>query len=170
MKFKAIALATLSVCIAAAFCDLTGSTPIERLLERPKSGSFPANSIGGVHPVALRSARLPELLQRGRTNVFVFYADNCPGSNKLLGYVSGMTRMRPDVAFQLVNLGPQWRGRDVAVDYGIQLASVPHVMIYTPEGTLLAADTQDAKTGLELLCDWVRSEIEARSGTPTGST
>ena len=161
MKFKVIAIVILAVCVVAAWRDLTAKPPpIERLLETPES--FPANSQAGIRQVALPSANLAGLCQRGRINVFAFYSDSCPGSRQLRGYIGGFTKLRPDVAFQMVDLGAQWRQKDYKTAYGIELGSVPHVMIYDSEGTLLAGDDRSSKGGLELLSDWINREIETR--------
>ena len=167
MKLKVIAIVILAVCVVAAWRDLTAKPPpVERLLETPTS--FPANSLGGIRQVVLPSANLAGLRQPGRVNVFAFYSDSCPGSRQLCGYIGGFTRLRPDVAFQMVNLGPQWRHKDYKTAYGIELGSVPHVMIYDSDGTLLAGDNRSSKGGLELLSDWINREIESRA--PRAST
>lgn len=161
MKFKVIAIVTLVVCVVAAWRDLTAEPPpVERLLNTPNS--FPDKSMGGIRQVFLPIARLAGLRQSGRINVFTFYAEDCPGSQKLRGYIERFTNIRPDVTFQMVDLGQKWRQRDLEKAYGIELASVPHVMIYTSDGALLAGDTRTNKVGLELLCDWMKREVEAR--------
>jgi len=161
MKFKAIAIVTLAVCVTAAWRDLTAKPPpVERLLDTPNSVSN--NSVGGIKQVLLPTTSLAALRQRGRINVFTFYSDSCPGSRQLRGYIERFTNMRPDVTFQMVDLGRQWRQKDYEKTYGIELASVPHVMIYDPDGALLAGDTRNSKDGLELLLDWMKREVEAR--------
>jgi len=166
MKLKVIIIVILTVCAAAALRDLTAETPpIERLLDTPKS--FPANSIGGMREVTPPSADLAGICQGGRVNVFTFYSNSCPGSRKLCAFVRGFTNIRPDVAFQMVNLGDQSRGSDFEALYGIKVQSVPHIMIYDTEGTLLAGDDRQSKAGLELLCDWINKEVAARSPRPS---
>lgn len=161
MKYKVIAIVILTVCIVAAWRDLTAKPPpVERLLDAPKS--FPANSLAGIQKVALPSANLPGLCQRGRINVFAFYSDNCPGSRQLRGYIGRFTQMRPDVTFHMVDLGPEWRQKDCQKAYGIELTSVPHVAIYDSSGALLAGDTRSSKDGLDLLLDWMNREVAAR--------
>ena len=161
MKYKAIAIVTLAVCVVAAWRDLTAKPPpVEQLLDTPTS--FPANSQAGIREVILPSANLAGLCQRGRVNVFAFYSDSCPGSQKLRGYIGRFTNLRPDVTFQMVDLGPQWRRKDHDKAYGIKLGSVPHVMIYDSGGTFLAGDTRSSKGGLELLLDWINREVAAR--------
>ena len=161
MKIKVIAIVTLTVCVVAAWRNLTAKPPpVEQLLETPES--FPANSQAGIRKVILPSANLAGLCQRGRINVFAFYSDNCGGSRQLRGYIGRFTKLRPDVTFQMVDLGPQWRQKDHEEAYGIKLGSVPHVMIYDSDGALLAGDTRSSKDGLELLVDWMQREVEAR--------
>ncbi|MBL7221609.1 MAG: hypothetical protein ISS69_15975 [Phycisphaerae bacterium] len=167
MKYKVIAIVTLAVCVAAAWRDLTAKPPpIELLLATPNS--FPDNSLAGVQKMILPSANLVGLCQRGRVNVFTFYSDNCPGSRKLCGYIGRFTQMRPDVTFQMVDLGPQWRRKDCYQAYGLELGSVPHVMIYDSDGSLLARDTRNGKDGLNLLVDWINKEVALRA--PRAST
>ena len=167
VKYKIIAIVILVVCAVAAWCDLTAEPPpVERLLDAPKS--FPSNSLSGIQRVILPSANLAGLCQRGRVNVFTFYSDSCRGSRQLCGYIGRFTRIRPDVTFHMVNLGPQWRRKDCDQAYGIKLGSIPHVMIYDSDGALLAGDTRGKKDGLELLCDWMNREAKARA--PRAST
>ena len=162
MKYKVIAIITLAVCIVAAWRDLTAEPPpVEQLLDTPTS--FPANSQAGIRKVILPSANLAGLCQRGRVNVFAFYSDSCPGSRQLRGYIGRFTNLRPDVTFQMVDLGPQWRQKDHDKAYGIKLSSVPHVMIYDSGGTFLAGDTRTSKDGLELLLDWMNKEVASRA-------
>jgi len=166
MKFNVIAFVTLSLCGAAVLHDLTAETPpLERLLDAPKS--FPANSIAGMREVTPPPGEIASLCQPGRVNVFTFYSNSCPGSRKLCAYLRGVTTLRPDVAFQMVNLGDRWRAEDAEAAYGIKMRSVPHVMIYDTAGTLLAKDDREGKAGLELLCDWMRREVSARSPRPS---
>ena len=161
MKYKVIAIITLAVCVVAAWRDLTAKPPpVERLLDAPTS--FPDNSLAGVQEMILPSGNLPGLCQRGRVNVFTFYSDSCPGSQKLRGYIGRFTQVRPDVTFQMVDLGPQWRQKDCYQAYGIKLGSVPHVMIYDSDGSLLARDTRGGKDGLDLLVDWMNKEVASR--------
>jgi hypothetical protein len=161
MKFKAIAIVTLLVCIVAAWRDLTAKPPpIERLLETPVS--FPDNSIGGVRQIPLPSEHLTGLRQSGRINVFTFYSASSAGSQKLRGYIEQFTNMRPDAAFQILDLGAQWRQVDCEKTFGIKLESIPHVVIYDSDGTLLARDTSDSKDGLDLLLAWMRKEVESQ--------
>ena len=161
MKLKIIAIVILAVCVAAAWRDLTAKPPpVERLLNAPKS--FPDNSLAGIRKMILPSGNLAGLCQRGRVNVFTFYSDSCEGSLKLRQYIGRFTNLRPDVTFQMVDLGPEWRQKDHETAYGIKLASVPHVMIYDSDGALLAGDTRGSKGGLELLLDWMNKEVAAR--------
>ena len=160
-KLKAIAIVTLLVCIAGAWHKLTAKPPaIEQLLDTPNS--FPANSFGGVQQMLQPSTNLSETRQNGRINVFTYYSDSCPGSQKLAAYIGRLAKMRPDVAFQMVDLGPQWRQNHWNEVNGSKPTGTPHVMIYSPDGSLLAGDTGGGKNGLKLLCDWMNREIAAR--------
>ena len=161
MKYKAIAIVTLVVCGAAAWKDITAeAVPIEDLLDAPVS--FPSGSVGGVQQMPLRSASLPQICQPGRINVFVFYSENWEGSRKFRKHIDQFAQLRPDVAFQMIDLGPQWRKRDCTEDYGIQLARIPHLVIYAADGRLLAADNHTEKSAFELLADWGKRESQAQ--------
>jgi len=161
MKLKTIAFVTLLVCVVAAWHKVTAKpSAVEQLLERPRS--FPTGSVGGFQHISAPSASLPATRQNGRINVFTFYSDSCPGSQRLGGYIGHLARMRPDVAFQMVNVGPPGL-RDSSAH-----TDTPHVIIYSADGALLASDSDGGKDGLKLLCDWMNRQVEAR-GAPVST-
>ncbi|MBT3200267.1 MAG: hypothetical protein HN350_10145 [Phycisphaerales bacterium] len=164
MKYKAIAVATLAVFIAAAWCDLTlGPPPIDRLRAAPDSP--PSGSVGGVHQVVAPVSNLAELRQNGRINVFAITADNCPDALKLRESITSFASLRPDVAFQIIDLGPEWRKINLAEKFGANCTNIPHVVIYNPDGTVLAQDSPVDKSAVNLLLDWMKIERQTQPQT-----
>jgi len=160
MNYKAIAIVILLVCVAAGWHKMTARPePVEELLSKPDS--VPAGSRGGVLQFPNPPADPSDIRQPGRINVITYYSDSCPGSRQLGAYIGHLSRMRPDAAFQMVNVSSRR-------DCGIELTSTPHVMIYATDGALLAADSGDSKEGVELLCDWLNRQASANA--PRGST
>ena len=78
-----------------------------------------------------------------------------------------MAQMRPDVAFQMVELGPQWTQEDPSSTGGVKLTGTPHVMLYAPDGTLLASDSDKSKDGIDLFNQWMTRQVAARSPRPS---
>jgi len=164
MKYKAIAIATLAVFITAAWCDLTlGPPPIQRL--RTVADSPPRDSIGGVSQVTFPVSNLGELCQNGRINVFAITANNCPGHLELRQSIDSFASLRPDVAFQIVDLGPEWRQVNLEKKFGVKCSNIPHVVIFNPDGTLLAQDSPTGKAATNLLQDWMKIERQTQPQT-----
>ena len=103
---------------------------------------------------------LERVRQEGRITVLAFYSNSCPSVRRLRESLASLTHLRPDVAIRMVNLGERWGGRDYQALYGVNILSVPHVMIYGPDGRLLDGDDGRDKTGLKRLHAWLTEELK----------
>jgi len=140
-----------------AVYNFTGDpAPLEQLLTVPETAFDPGyRDIETIVP----EADLSRSAEPGRITVFVFTSDSCPCCEKLDRFLRMLTGRRGDVAVRRIDLGYRWSSRQVRVDYGINIATVPHIVIYGADRELLARDDGQDKTGLELLCEWVNTEL-----------
>ena len=159
MKAKVGVVIVLAVCAAGAYRKMTArASPLERMMEAPSS--FGPGGRGGIS-YATPGPLLSNYCEPGRITVFAFTSDRCPGCQQLKTLLGTFTGLRPDVAVRIVDLGDNWSG-DYRTMYGINLRSVPHVMIYDAAGELVAGDDGD-KAGLDLLCEWMNAEVRRRA-------
>ena len=160
MKAKVAVVVVLAVCAVGAYRKMTArASPLERVMEVPSS--FGSGSRGGIS-YAIPGPALRNYCEPGRTTVFAFTSDRCPGCRQLKTLFGALTGLRPDVAVRIVDLGDNWSG-DYRTMYGINLRSVPHVMIYDDAGELVAGDDGGDKAGLDLLCEWMNAEVRRRA-------
>jgi len=157
MKGKMLLALLLSAGGVGATYHLTAGPPaLERLLAEPETG----RTLG--YPdveVIVPSKELADSCEPGRITVLAFVSESCPACLQLHEHLNGLVRLRPDVAVRFVDLGKRWGGVDYKQIYGVNIRSIPHVLIYGPEGKLLEADDGRDKAGLELLYRWINSEF-----------
>ena len=98
----------------------------------------------------------------GQPTVIEFYSDNCPGCRRLHQMYERFLKARPDVAIRQVHLRDGWDPRDFYVEHGVLIRAVPHVIVFGPDGSLLAMDTPEGFQGYEFLLDWIEEETGRR--------
>jgi hypothetical protein len=130
--------------------------PIDVLLQAPDS--FPASGSGGIAAIQARGS-VTAYAEPGRHSVIVLTSQRCPGCRQLERHLDSFTRMRPDVAIRTIDLGGEWNSMSVARDYGEPLHSVPHVVLVSADGDVIARDDGRDKEGLQLLYDWMNAEL-----------
>lgn len=156
MKMKIFVAVSLMAGVAGAVVHLTTAPPpIDILLVRPKSAGekVPGTAIVDPGPVPA-ACREPSHI-----TVLAYTSDSCPACIKLKTHLEGLLRMRPDVAVRIVDVGKRWGGMDYKNLYGIELRTVPHILIFDAEGELLAEDRGRDKAGLKLLYEWINAEL-----------
>lgn len=152
MKLKLLIAVVLGVCAWGAMRHFSApKDAIGKLMVVPRS--FPAGSTGGMEAIVPVSG-LSGHCQRGRYTVFVFSWWRCPGCRLLEARLDWFTRRRPDVAIRIIRLADGWRPQALKGQFGVNVRSVPHVVIYGRGGRLLAWDDGDDKTGLQTLTKW----------------
>lgn len=157
MNAKAVLIALVLLGAGGAVYQVSGDAPaLEQLLTVPAD----FNSLGYLDIETIVLGPDPaEACEPGRTTVVAFVSDSCPGCVKLLGHARLLTKRRPDVAVRFVDLGSQWGGQNYLSKYGVNIRSVPHVMLYSGQGKLLAGDDGQSKAGLDLLYKWMNIEL-----------
>ena len=141
-----------------AYRHLAAGPPAMEELLRPTS-VVGLNRAAGIAEI-IPGPDLSKHCEWGRVTVFAFYSNTCSGCRRLLHDISRFAELRPDVAFRLIDLGADWHSRDCRQLYGIELRSIPHVVIYSSGGKRIAADQGLDKQGLELLYGWMNTELQ----------
>lgn len=96
----------------------------------------------------------------GRPTIIDFCADNCPGCRLLHDdHYPRFLKIRPDVATFYIRLPSNWHGNGVWERYGVKVSFTPHVMIYGPDGKLIAEDREGGNAGHTFLYKWMNDEI-----------
>jgi hypothetical protein len=153
-----VLIAVLLVCLVVIGRRALLNTPQSALATVPQS--FPPDSRGGLEE-AWPDGSPKKLREQGRITVVGFYAtrtsDACA---KFRRHMSSFSRIRPDVAIRVIDLGPQWRNINTESRFGLSIRSLPHVIIYAADGQVVAEDRGRSKTGLKTLYDWVNQEMQ----------
>mgnify|MGYP001124569329 CR=1 FL=1 len=95
----------------------------------------------------------------GRITVVAFVSESCPACNQIYQYARMLTDRRTDVAVRFIDMGVNWRARDYEALCGVDIHSIPHVLIYDGDGGLVACDDGRDKDGLNLFCNWLNAEL-----------
>ena len=106
------------------------------------------------------SIDIQALAEPGLFTVVEFYTDTCPGCRQLGQQYRKFLTLRPDVAVRRVHLSDHWNPYTVSLLYGVDVAATPHVIIYNPQGSVVAADSGTDKRGFELLYQWLNDEYK----------
>ena len=157
MKVKLAVLLMLAVCGYFAHRHMANSlTPLARLQEVPTS--FPPSSRAGVKTITPKQA-LKGCTEPGRFTIVVFIADTNSACRRLENNLYRFLWIRPDIAVKKVTIGFRSDTQAMLAGHRIDLASVPHVLIFDPKGNVVAQDIGFNKKGLKLLDDWMYAEL-----------
>lgn len=117
---------------------------------------------GGVKPVGNITAPFDasRYAERGVFTVVELYAEWCSGCKLLHSQYPQFLRVRPDVAVRLVHIPENWQVAQMQREFGVEIASTPHILIYDTQGKLVAGDAGTTKAGFKLLYDWMNAELE----------
>lgn len=100
-----------------------------------------------------------DYVEPDQPTIIELYSSSCPGCKRLHGHLKQFLRARPDVAVTQIHIGRYWSSESVRESYGVDVKTVPHIIIYGPNGKLIAEDNGRDKSGLEFLYDWMNDEI-----------
>jgi hypothetical protein len=100
------------------------------------------------------------LAEPGVTTIVYFRDDDCAGCRDLDRDLQALLRVRPDVAVRKVAIRPGDNGYSEAIGkYHWRIYMSPCVLLYGPDGKLIAADDRTDAAGYELLMEWMRLEL-----------
>jgi hypothetical protein len=72
--------------------------------------------------------------------------------------------LRPDVAVRRIQVPDRWDPQELWQEYHLRIFTIPHIMVYGPNGKLIAADDGHHKDGCDFLYRWMDSEAR-KAGT-----
>jgi len=100
-----------------------------------------------------------DLAVYGQVTVVDFYVSWCSACKKLTADYKRFTKARPDVAIRHVKMKDKWNVRWAKEQYGLDIKTTPHVLIFDAESVLLTQDQGNDKQGLKLLYKWMDAEV-----------
>jgi hypothetical protein len=99
----------------------------------------------------------------GHPTVFVFCTSYCPSCKRLQGRDFGVfLPLRPDVAIRHVRLRKGWNHDSVRAQYGLNFGFTPHIIVYGPDGRLIAQDDGQDRSGRKFLNKWMKDEFDRK--------
>jgi thiol-disulfide isomerase/thioredoxin len=114
---------------------------------------------GGIERIELQGRFDPRAhAVAGQPTVIEFSSDYCPACRDLQRKYEVFLAERPDVAIRQVHLQDDWDPRAMYQDHGVLIRAIPHVIVFGPDGGLLAMDTPNGSEGYEFLLAWIREE------------
>ena len=124
-------------------------------------GSDEAEDEAGLEVVEPEGMFLAEdYIVSGLPTVIVFGSKKCPGTKKLNQHFNRFLDLRWDVAVRQIYLPDSWHPGTVRDEYQIEVAAVPHIIIYDSDGELVAKDEGRDKKGFDFLYKWMNDEIQ----------
>ena len=94
----------------------------------------------------------------GLPTIIEFYNDSCIGCRQLDQNYKNFLRLRPDVAVRRIQVPDRWDPQELWQEHRLRIVAIPHIMVYGPDGKLIAADDGDHKAGFDFLYRWMDSE------------
>jgi thioredoxin len=134
--------------IALALAALVAG-PAARAAENHVKGPKPIHISQG-QPVTLADYLVP-----GKTTIFDFYSEYCPPCRAIAPRLEKLHETRADIAVVKIDINrPGHKGIDwqspVARQYNLQ--SIPHFMVYSPDGKLKA----EGDAAYEMVTGWLK--------------
>ena len=95
---------------------------------------------------------LEDYIEPGRSTVFILSEAWCPACKTLEKHLKRFSAVRPDVSVKYLKADSYWRKK-----YNIK--SIPHVVIFDEDATLVAADNGPDKSAYNYLYRWMNQEL-----------
>jgi hypothetical protein len=98
-------------------------------------------------------------VERGLITVIYFYSESCPGTPLMDANIQSLLKVRPDVAVRKFSLGKRWSEESAYNKYKLHIGISPFIVIYKPDGKIIAADKGRNGKATDLLLDWITAEL-----------
>lgn len=118
-----------------------------------QSGIQDRSTVGG------SGFNINELSSYGQITVVDFYVSWCSACKKLSADYTKFLKARPDVAIRRVKMKDKWDEAWAMQNYGLDIKTTPHILIFDSEGRLIVQDEGGDKRGLKLLYKWMSEEV-----------
>lgn len=145
----------------------TYETQVDKLMK-----PMPVTQAGetGIRKVVFDTERhAPESeLVKGAFTILYFYSDSCPGCRRLNSDLQQFSKVRPDVAVRKFDLGYRWSGDNAYNTYSLRIGKTPFILIYAPDGSLIAEDVGTGGDAFDLLYKWMNAELKQAWEQRTG--
>lgn len=156
MRQKTIIGITL-LCIVICF-QLTGCSDDKPMVDY---GSESSEENAGIQEVELEGIfDAQDYIEPGLTTIIEFCTEKCIGCKQLQQHYKQLLQIRPDVAIRRILLPNYWQPQQVWNDYQVDVGATPHIIIYGPDGELIAQDVGRDKKGHKFLYKWMNDEIK----------
>jgi hypothetical protein len=150
---RLLILTTIVFCGLFGFRHITSAQGYARLTKVPENLDGP----GGFSRLA-PTDKLDTYVRPGHHTVFIFSAAWCPACRALEGHLPHFLELRPDVVVRMISIDDPQRSAIHAT--GVNLRSIPHVVIYDADGKRVAADDGSDKSAHEMLIRWMNDEFQ----------
>ena len=100
-----------------------------------------------------------ELAVPGQMTVVAFTVSWCPACKQLSSNFKRFTKARPDVVIREVKMKDKWNVAWAKQQFGLDITSTPHVLIFAADGELLEQDEGKGRSGSKLLFKWMDAEV-----------
>lgn len=163
LKNKVILL-IISIALAIWYFNGPGAGKYNNLFGNTIVAFAQENALGkpGVQVMRLQGQFKPEdYIEDGLPTIIEFSYDKCPNCAQLNNsHLPRFLPLRPDVAVIILKLPDRWSTGEISRDHGIRVDGTPFIMVYGPDGELLASDERSGNEGHDFLFEWMNFEIQ----------
>lgn len=101
-----------------------------------------------------------QYLVDGQYTVIYYHWSQCPGCQRLDGDLPRFLGLRKDVVVRRLALANNWSTEGALHDFGRNIGASPFILIFGPNGKLIAADEGTGRKGFNLLYEWLNDVYE----------
>jgi hypothetical protein len=99
-------------------------------------------------------------LEAGQYTIIYYHWAQCPACRQLDSQLPPFLNLRKDVVVRRIQLANNWSTRGALRDFNRNIGATPFILIFNPEGKLVAADEGTGRNGSDLLYKWMNAELE----------
>ena len=146
--------------IAAAVYSYINAGVMDSLLASGDTAQVTADSgIKTLKSVGGFGFNVNELAVPGQVTVVAFTVSWCPACRTLSSNFKRFNKVRPDVVIREVMMKDKWNVAWAKKEFGLDIKSTPHVLVFGADGKMLAQDEGADRSGFKLLFKWMDTEV-----------